>query len=310
MKKSGKGGEALFKDIGDIKSESKNILKTPIDEEEEDGKYFKEPKGRVVESTPLSTKRKKGSTRNNRKSKRIRSSDESNMSVDLFSGNESISLKDIEDIERSHIDVPSKDLYLVKTINSLSDQIGGESENLSLTASMINEPLSGEIIGKQKVNENIDNQIDDQEQLSPCMTSSILNQRLSNESISENDENPCNSKTPYKVDKDSDETLIKLVDPSVNNTPCGDDLDKCISTFYESALLDENCSKTPCVTKLFNDSEFTKNESALVNMELTSVESLYNSYPQNTFYGLSLNVKEILIQTRGISKLYGEFSLN
>ena len=61
-------------------------------------------------------------------------------------------------------------------------------------------------------------------------------------------------------------------------------------------------------TKLFfNDSEFTKNESALMKLELTDVELSYNSYPQNTFYGLPLNVREILIQTRGISKLYGEF---
>lgn len=305
--------KALFKDIGDIKNESKDILKTPVEEEDEDGKDFKKPKHRVTESTPLSrktktrfsSKRKKssrGSTLcDNGNSKRIRPSEESNKSVDLFSSNESISVKDIEEIEKSHIDVPTNDVNFAKTISLSSHEIEGELSP-SLTASMINEHLSGESFGKQIADKNFKYQ----EELSPaCVSSSILNQRFS---FDANDEKPCNSNLD-EFDQDTDVTLIKPENPSDGESPCGGDLDKCISeTFYESAISDENCVKTLCGTKLFfNDSEFTKNESALMKLELTDVESLYNSYPQNTFYGLPLNVREILIQTRGISKLYGEF---
>lgn len=307
MKKN-KKGEPLFKDIDNLKNESKYILKTPVDEEEDDRKDFQEPKHRTTESTPLSTKRKKSSSYKRKKnsqsstsyirpSKKIRSSDENNKSLDLFSGNESIPIKDVQNIEVSL----KGDIDLAKTINLSSDEIEGKSELPS--PSLITKELT---IGKQTINGKFEDHNDKngEEEFFSCVSSSILNQRLSNVSFDENNEKAC--RILNYGDQGNDDTLVKLENLNDSKTPCGSDLNKCLSEdFYESAFLDENL-KTQCATKLFDDSEFTKNESALMKLELTEVEYFYNSYPQNTFYGLPLNLKEILIQTRGISKLYGE----
>ena len=304
---SRKSGNSLFKDIGEIKGESvKGILKTPIiDEEEEDGKDFEEPKHRVAQSTPLSTRRSsrrkngfkrknnsRSGTGSNEKSKKIRSSAELNSCVELFSENESISIKDIEGIENNPLEVPLGDIDLAKTISFSSDVIGDKSELPSpgLTASMINKHFSGETPGKNIDNKDKENSCSNkQKHLSPCIiSSSVLNQRLSNETFD-----------------GSEGTLTQVEKPNNNQTPSEGQLDKCLTeTFYES--VDDDVMRSGCAARLFNDSNFTKNESALMKLELTNVESSYNTYPQNTFYGLPPIVKEILIQTRGITKLYGE----
>ena len=294
-----RGANSLFKNIDEIKDQSiTNVLKTPTNEDN-DHEFKAEPKKqqRVTQSTPLSTrrsssrrksvssKRKKsyGNTSitvlSSEKLKKRRSSlDESNISsLELFSGNDSISVKDVENADRD----TSIETALNKTIDLSLNAIEEKSELPSpgLTASLMNDIVSAGLCDE---NNSFDKDETSKEQLSPCPSSSILNQCLSNNVSSDECE-----ETMVKHDK----TILEKYD-----------LDNCLTeTFYES---------TSNATKLFNDSDYTKNESALMKLELTAIESSVNKYPENTFYGLSFDVKEILNQTRGIKTLYGKIKFD
>jgi len=132
------------------------------------------------------------------------------------------------------------------------------------------------------------------------------------------------------------QTSVDLYNDCNDNNKSVNELDRCITnettlfeeksdeqtknieeTLSETALLDRRLSSDTLniqiqentFSKMIDESNFSRDE-GLRNMNLTEIESSCERYPDNTFYGLPLNVKDILVQTRGISKLYGRYLFN
>ena len=132
----------------------------------------------------------------------------------------------------------------------------------------------------------------------------------------------------------SNQTSVELNDDTHSHDKSDNELNRCITnettlfeeesvldnqtrnveeTLSETALLDKRLSSDTLniqiqentFSKMIDESNFSRDE-GLRNMNLTEIESSCDRYPDNTFYGLPLNVKDILVQTRGISKLYRE----
>ena len=150
----------------------------------------------------------------------------------------------------------------------------------------------------------------------PGNSTSILNTCLSMEPIDEKDELNSSDETF----QDANKTLSAPEDNSLAfdkvTEECNDTnvLDHCLllespggGLFQpDESKIDKTVIKASNETKLFDDSNYTKNESALMNLNLTDIESSLNSYPENTFYGLPMTVKDMLLQIRGIPSLYGK----
>ncbi|XP_066932917.1 helicase POLQ-like [Clytia hemisphaerica] len=148
----------------------------------------------------------------------------------------------------------------------------------------------------------------------PGNSTSILNTCLSIDPIDEKDESNNSVEISFQ---DPNKTLSAPEDDFLCDRTIGENnetnvLDHClplessgVDLFQpDKSKIDKTVIKESNETKLFDDFNFTKNESALVNMNLTDIESSANSYPENTFYGLPMTVKDMLLQIRGIPSLY------
>lgn len=88
-------------------------------------------------------------------------------------------------------------------------------------------------------------------------------------------------------------------------------LNKCITSDTVTDFENEKdeTMKTSC---LFDATNMTRDNEQLAELNLTQISSdamnvSPKEYKSDTFYGLPMHVKQILMQNRGISKLYGMY---
>ena len=84
-------------------------------------------------------------------------------------------------------------------------------------------------------------------------------------------------------------------------------LDNCVD---DNNTSDDNNERDKLIkSNLFGDSNVTKDELMLAELNLTEIAQTRNvidvEFDSETFYGLPMKVKDILVVNRGIANLYG-----